>query len=266
MNAKNFFLALILTWSCNTQKEWTFEEKINLPDIFPVGIALVNNELMVSDPDHNRISKIDKSGNVLEEWGGFQRPMHITGVNSILYVPEFLSDSLKVLESGKIRALDINACFDAPGAIDIDVNTLVVADFYNHRIVLSQDGQTTSIGTKGHEDGKLYYPTDVKLYDDKIFVADAYNNRVQIFDKLGRSVKIIGWKEEINVATGIEVFDDQVFVTDYHGNRILIYDLQGNLIKVFKDQFDGPTDILITENLMYITSYKGGYLTVYKKE
>jgi len=171
-----------------------------------------------------------------------------------------------VLEGDMIKSFSIDASFDAPAAIDINGSTLAVADFYNHRILLSQDGEISSIGVEGHEDGKLYYPTDVKIYGDKIFVADAYNNRVQVFDKAGQSVKIIGWQEGIDVATGIEVFDDRLFVTDFHGNRVLIYDIQGRLLKVFSDQFDGPTDILVINDHMYVANYKGGYITVYRKE
>ena len=265
MNTKYFFLSLLLVLGCKTEKEWSFEENIILSGVFPIGMVLVDNEFIVSDPDNNRLVRVDDRGNVLKEWSGFQRPMHITAINSTIYVPEFISDSLKVLEEDMIKSFDIDASFDAPAAIDIDGSTLAVADFYNHRVLSSQEGQISSIGGEGHEDGKLYYPTDVKIYGDRIFVADAYNNRVQVFNKLGQSVKIIGWKEDIDVATGIEVFDDQVFVTDFHGNRVLIYDFQGRLMKVFSDQFDGPTDILVTKDHMYVTNYKGGYITVYRR-
>ncbi len=266
MSTKYFCLASLLVWGCGTEKEWLFEENIIIPEVFPIGIVLVDNDFIVSDPDNNRLVRVDGSGNILKEWGGFQRPMHITEINSTVYVPEFISDSLKVLEEDMIKSFDIDASFDAPAAIDINESTLAVADFYNHRILLSQNGQISSIGVECHEDGKLYYPTDVKIYRDKIFVADAYNNRIQVFDKTGQSVKIIGWKEDIAVATGIEVFDDQVFVTDFYGNRVLVYDLKGRLKKVYSDQFDGPTDILVTKDHMYVANYKGGYIAVYRKE
>ncbi len=265
MNTK-YFLALLMVWGCGSKKEWSFEENISLSGVFPIGIVISDNDFIVSDPDNNRLVRVDGSGEILQEWSGFQRPMHITGINSTIYVPEFISDSFKVLEEDMIKSFDIDASFDAPAAIDIDGSTLAVADFYNHRILLNQNGQISSIGVEGHEDGKLYYPTDVKIYKDKIFVADAYNNRIQVFDKTGQSVKIIGWQEDIDVATGIEVFDDQVFVTDFHGNRVLVYDLQGRLKKVYNDQFDGPTDILVTKDHMYVANYKGGYIAVYRKE
>jgi len=266
MSTKYFFLGLLLVLGCSTEKEWLFEEKIILSGVFPIGMVLVDNNLIISDSDKNRLVRIDNNGKIVKEWSGFQRPMHISGINSTIYVPEFINDSLKVLEADMIKSFDIDASFDAPAAIDINGSALVVADFYNHRVLLSQEGKISSIGSEGHEDGKLYYPTDVKLYRDKIFVADAYNNRVQVFDKTGQSVKIIGWQEGIDVATGIDVFNDQVFVTDFHGNRVLIYDLQGRLLKVFSDQFDGPTDILVTKDHMYVANYKGGYITVYKWE
>jgi len=193
MNIKYIFLSLLLL-SCSTKKEWLFEENIILSGVFPIGMVLVDNDFIISDPDNNRLVRVDGSGNIVKEWNGFQRPMHISGINSTIYVPEFINDSLKVLEADTIKSFDIDASFDAPAAIDINGSTLAVADFYNHRVLLSQGGETRSIGEEGHEDGKLYYPTDVKIYRDKIFVADAYNNRVQVFDKTGMSVKIIGWQ------------------------------------------------------------------------
>ncbi len=265
MSINHWYLALILFAGCHADNEWSFEKNIELGGVSPLGITLADYGLVVSDPDNNRILKIDLSGNILEIWSGFQRPMHITAKNSTVYVPEFLNDSIKMLGANAIKSLVLETTFDAPAAIDIEDNILAVADFYNHRIVLSMEGQITSIGSKGHEDGKLYYPTDVKLYDDKIYVADAYNNRVQVFDKSGESIKIIGWQDAIDVATGLEIFDDQVFVTDFHSNRVLIYNLQGRLLNVFDDQFTGPTDILMVKDVMYVTNYEGGYITVYRK-
>jgi len=143
---------------------------------------------------------------------------------------------------------------------------MAIADFYSHKVFLIVDSQVIEIGGEGHEDAKLYYPTDVKLYKDKVIVADAYNNRVQVFDQKGGFLKVIGWQEEINVASGVVVYEDLIYVTDFHNSRVLVYDFEGVLITIFKDNFKMPTDISIGEDLMYIANYGGNYLSLFMKE
>jgi len=233
-------LSSLIFISCNSSTEWTFNGEIPLDDITPIGIIYENESLWLSDVKNNRVVNINLKGEILKEYKGFQRPMNISKSGSRIYVPEYLTDAIKVIDKDKIAILGFSETLDAPGGVDVEGNLIAVADFFNHRVIL-QDGQNiTIIGEEGHEDGKLYYPTDVELYNDKIFVADAYNNRVQVFDKTGKSIKIIGWQENIDVATGIALNNKRVFVTDFEGNRILIYDLEGNLLQILTDHFNKP--------------------------
>ena len=116
-----------------------------------------------------------------------------------------------------------------------------------------------------HDDGELYYPTDVEMSDDLIYVADAYNNRVQVFDFEGNYVRMIGWNESIKVATGLKVTDSQVIVADFEGNRVLIYDLNGKLLQIVSGKFNQPTDIEIVNGTMYVVNYKGKAISILEK-
>ena len=131
---------------------------------------------------------------------------------------------------------------------------------------MQQDNKVTIIGKEGHKNGELYYPTDVEISNDLIYVADAYNNRVQVFDLNGNYVRMIGWNEGIKVATGLKVTDLQVIIADFEGNRVLVYDLNGNLLQIISDKFNQPTDIEIVSNKMYVVNYKGKTISVFKKE
>jgi hypothetical protein len=154
--------------------------------------------------------------------------MHIEMNQARLAIPNFSIDSITIYYKGSLDLLTIDDSLDAPSGVSMLDGITAIADFYNHRILLVRDGMVKQIGSEGRTNGLLYYPTDVKLYKDKVVVADAYNNRVQVFDLEGNFLKVIGWKEEIKVATGIDVFDDQIFVTDFYRNRVLIYDFDGN--------------------------------------
>jgi DNA-binding beta-propeller fold protein YncE len=280
MNKRCYFvlvlLVLILFLNCSEDKkktpqigeqviEWKFSREIKLDSISPLGIVAQGDFLWLSDVDNNRILKIDVKGNIIEKHDGFQRPMHITINDHKIYIPEYISDTVKILESGNVSAYQLNEQPDAIGGVAVDGNTVALADFYNHRIILQKENNTIIIGKEGHNDGELYYPTDVDIKNDLIYVADAYNNRVQVFDLKGKYVRMIGWNENIKVATGLKVSDTQVIVADFDGNRILVYNLSGKLLQILTDKFNQPTDIEIEGNTMFVVNYKEKTITVFEK-
>jgi DNA-binding beta-propeller fold protein YncE len=269
----SFLLGLLVISGCSENKKkkqeatkWKFSKEIPLENISPIGIIAQGDFLWLSDVDNNRVVKIDLNGKIIESFDGFQRPMHITIQEDKIYVPEYTSDSLKILEDGKVSTYKLKEKPDALAGVSIDGNTAAVADFYNHRIILQQDDKTTIIGKEGHMDGELYYPTDVEISNDLIYVADAYNNRVQVFDLNGNYVRMIGWNEGIKVATGLKVTDSQVIVADFEGNRVLVYDLNGKLLQILSDKFNQPTDIETANSKMYVVNYKGKTISVFKNQ
>ena len=267
------FLGTLFLFSCRGEQEkkteinsqWKFVKNIDLNNVNPIGIVAQENFLWLSDVDNNRIVKINLDGKIIESFDGFQRPMHIAIQKDKIFVPEYTSDTVKIIENGNISTLALKENTDAIAGIAVDENTVAVADFYNHRIILQQEDKVTILGKEGHNDGELYYPTDVAIKSDLIYVADAYNNRVQVFDLKGNYVRMIGWNENIKVATGLIVTDTQVIIADFEGNRVLIYDLNGNLLQIVSSKFNQPTDIEIVANKMYVVNYKGSLISVFYK-
>ena len=268
----SFLLVLLVILGCSENKKkkqeatnWKFSKEIPLGNISPIGIVAQGNFLWLSDVANNRIVKIDLDGTMIESFDGFQRPMHIAIQEDKIYVPEYTSDTVKIIENGTVSTLALKENTDAIAGIAVDENTVAVADFYNHRIILQQEDKVTILGKEGHNDGELYYPTDVAIKSDLIYVADAYNNRVQVFDLKGNYVRMIGWNENIKVATGLIVTDTQVIIADFEGNRVLIYDLNGNLLQIVSGKFKQPTDIEVVNNTMYVVNYKGSSISVFNK-
>jgi DNA-binding beta-propeller fold protein YncE len=248
-------------------KKWTFEEKIELPEkVRPLALVKTGDDLWFSDPEQFRLLKIDNSGNVLDSIVGIKRPMNIDFNKGKLYVPEFLTDTIWVFEEGKKSSLSLNAKPQAPAGLHVKGDTIAVADFYNHRIILQIKGQVSFIGKEGHEKGELYYPIDVKIKDGKIYVADAYNNRVQVFDIKGKILKVIGKEDGFNVASGIAFKKAGFAVTDQENSRVLIYDLNGELKQILTDNINYPTDVLFDENKLYITNFKENSIIIYSSE
>jgi NHL repeat len=265
-----FLLGFITILGCSENKKenreqalWKFNKEISIDGISPIGIVAQGDYLWLSDVENNRIVKIDLDGKILEEYSGFQRPMHLAIQDSKIYIPEYTSDTLSILENGIITTYPLKEIPDAIGGVAVEGNKVAIADFYNHRIILQQGDTSTIIGKEGHNDGELYYPTDVAFNDNLIYVADAYNDRVQVFDLEGTYVKMIGWNDGIKVATGIKVTETQVIVVDFEGNRVLVYDKNGGLIQTLDNNFDQPTDIEILGNTMLVVNYKGKFISVF---
>jgi len=70
----------------------------------PIGLAYLEGRLYASDVGENRIVVFDTAGALLHEWDGkeegLRRPMQLhLGSDRRLYVPEYLTDRITVLES-----------------------------------------------------------------------------------------------------------------------------------------------------------------------
>ncbi len=268
MKSYIYLLGLILlnlTMSCkNETKEWSYLKTIDLGKATPIGLTAMEGHLWVADGDNNQLIHLDGEGKVLFKEEGFERPMHIASDRGSIYVPEYGKDQITIFKGNERTKLNLVDSLDAPAGIHIKDGQMAIADFYNHRILFSNDGNWISFGKEGKADGEFYYPTDVHTAHQKIYVADAYNNRVQVFDYKGAHLQTIGETEKMNAATGIYVSQSQLFVTDFEHDRILIYDLQGKLLQEISEGLEKPTDILIENKTLYIANYKGKNLMVYK--
>jgi len=231
-------IGILMLISCEEQpKEWVYKEDIMLEGISPIGMLATGADLWLSDVDNNRLVKIKMTGKILQEIKGLIRPMHIDGDGESIYIPQFGADNIvRWNKDGTgFSTISIGDSLDAPGAVSLGPGMIAVADFFNHRVLVNAQEKFFVIGKEGHDNSSLYYPTDIEITDQKIYIADAYNNRVQIYDLQGNYSHTIGWQEGIKVASGVEVSDKHVFITDFHGSRLLIYDLTGKLLQIFTE-------------------------------
>lgn len=243
----------------------------------PIGIAISEGEVFVSEAGNHRIQVFGREGEVLRQIGpalgngdSLRRPMHIAAGDSVLYVPDFNTDRVYVLSLNGMRqrsldAADLDTGFDAPGGVALDPQgRLYVADFYHHRVLRfgpdgtldRQWGVTDSTGTAP---GRFTYPTDVALlFDGGLVVADAYNHRIQCFNAAGEFVwmqpKDVTWadstKGRFNVATAIAARPDgHIFVADFYNHRIQEFTADGQFVHAFGEkgsgdgQFERPVDL-----------------------
>ena len=265
------YTALIFTMfliiSCGEQqpipKEWVLQNSIKIEGVNPIGIALLNNEIWLSDGDHNRLVRINKEGKIEKTIDSLERPMHIDSDDKTLYIPQYGEDNIATVFNTEKGAWVLKDSLDAPAGVSVQGNEKAIADFYNNRILYYNGDTWISFGKEGKGKGEFYYPTDVQITADKIWVADAYNNRIQVFDKQGNFLKMIGQDQKMNAATGIYISEKEVFITDFENDRILVFDIDGNLKQELKEGIEKPTDMLIKDGLLHIINYRSGVISKY---
>lgn len=265
-----YLVAFTLLFAACKEEEkvtsWTYSETISLKAINPIGLTSTEQGIWLSDGDRNRLVLVDGDGKVVQALDSLDRPMHIASKDNSIYVPTYGNDKILKIDGDRVQEIVIPDSLDAPAGVDIRGNEMAIADFYNHRVLYSADGKDfLSIGKQGKKDGEFYYPTDVQITDDAIWVADAYNNRVQIFDKSGKLVKVIGAEARMNAATGIYVTEKELMVTDFESERVLIFDHDGNMKQELRQGVTKPTDVLIYEGDLYIANYRNGSMVIYKR-
>jgi len=267
-NKSVVFLAAIvwLLTCCSTGVEqWNKVGSIQLEKVAPIGIATAGtDQFWISDGDHNRLLKIDLEGNIIETIDSLERPMHIETFQNKVYVPTYGSDEVWQLSEDSKVLYQIDEKLDAPAAVTFEGFKMAVADFYGNSVLFRNKDVWQRIGGKGQTNGKFHYPTDVQFHNDKLYVADAYNHRVQVFDKNGGHLLTFGEDEDMNAATGLYVHDREVLVTDFENDRVLSYDVNGVFQYAIEGQFDKPTDMIVVEGKLYVLNYGSGQIDVFE--
>jgi DNA-binding beta-propeller fold protein YncE len=261
-------LAVSTLFACKEEekpKSWQLTQTIITTGVNPIGIAHTAEGIWLSDGDHNRVVMINETGSVQKTLDSLDRPMHISAQGNELVIPQYGNDEIIRWEEDVVEVMAIEDSLDAPAGVWRTGTETAIADFYNNRILYSENGsEWISFGKEGKADGEFYYPTDVQITDDRIWVADAYNNRIQAFDKTGKFLQQMGADQKMNAATGIYVSEENVFVTDFENDRILVFDLDGNLVQELSENIEKPTDLLLIEDKLYVINYRNGKINVFE--
>lgn len=174
----------------------------------PFGIAERNGVVYVSDGENDRIWRLDPAGPAVFA-SGLDTPSGIVfDKEGRLIVADSGSHTIRAIDSagavsllagtpGRPGAVDGNsdsASFNAPIGIAATADgRIYVADTYNDRIRMIQNGQVTTIAgnTRGFADGvgaeaRFDTPTGIALWKDKLIVADMGNARIRVIEPDGR--------------------------------------------------------------------------------
>ena len=143
-------------------------------------------------------------------------------------------------------------------ATDLNLNRLYVADSKQHCIAV-YDTETglliTKFGKRGTGEGEFAFPTDVAIGSDgRIYVADAMNRRVQIFDSSYRFVEKLGteglrwgqFRKPKSVALDV---NQNIYVLDTDFNNFQVFDSKHRLLMFLGELGDRPGQFAVPEHI-----------------
>lgn len=234
----------------------------------PNGIAVAEGRVYVADSRNHRIQVFTRAGEFVAQWPvpDAGRPMNIEVANDRLYVADYWNDRIRAydVESGELgrsvgHAGDGPGEFNSPGGVAVGPDGhIFVADFFNQRVQeLEADGtfvrQWGTTGEKGYFlAGGFNYPIDVAVAaDGTLFVADGFNDRIQVFGPDGTFLRkwggpfaanlrgsYHGWfRTPTSVALGPE--EQTVFVADQENNRVQKFTRGGEFLTAFGTPHEG---------------------------
>ena len=221
--------------------------------------------MWVTDKTNHKLVKVDLKGNILKEYH-LEGPMHLFCSDSILLVPEFTKNTIKQIRHDSISEIYL---FELPNNITsvfIADSTIALTDYHNHRVLLQEKGKVTILGNSGFKQIEICYPTDVKLYEDNIYVSEGKNNRIWVFKRNGEVVDIFGDDQEIGLAAGMHITSTRLYVADYASDKILLYNHSGRLKHEISEFISGPTDVTSNEEQLFIVNHKSKDISIFSKE
>ena len=169
--------------------------------------------------------------------------------------------------------------FEEPYGVVIDgEENVLVMERENNRIQkFTANGQfLTAVGTRGDGPLQFKYPCAIALntYNNKVYVADTINHRIQVlnsdltfsstFGKYGSG------KGQFDSPHGVSCdYSGKVYVADSWNNRIQVFTAEGKFVRMFGKYGDGrgelnsPTSTAIANDVLYVCEKTNHRISVF---
>ena len=193
---------------------------------------------------------IDKTRTIKNDKEKFGEPFGIAYRNSEIFVSDGETGKIWRISNNQIFAL-VSDKFDTPSGIAFDGNgDLIVADSGTHTIkkVNVSNGATEIIAgvenQKGDTDGDaktalFNAPIGVAVLENKIFVADTYNDKIRVISS-GKVFTLAGGKQgfadsenglaaKLDTPCGLAIWNDKLLVADSQNRRIRVVETKSEM-------------------------------------
>ncbi len=227
----------------------------------PMGVAVdqVGGWLAVADPADKRVHVFDEARG--KYWAlttvnkhVLQHPMAVSGDGrGNLYVVDSEQRQVHVWADAKEwrRSYGGSESLQRPTAAAVDAarGRLYVVDTPAHVVRvfdLTSGAMTENIGRRGMLDGEFNYPSFITVdHRGQVFVTDALNGRIQVFDAQGGFVRSIGQRGDgsgdFSAPKGVALDSSgHTYVADASFDNIQIFDTEGRLLLFFGASGQAP--------------------------
>lgn len=172
----------------------------------PTGIAcdLNSRQLYVVDTGDHSLKIYDFAGMLISKVGGqrgleggFNFPTFAASAHdSLIIINDALNYRIKLFNTDGDLISSFGEEGDGPGTfsrpkgidVDSDGHIYVVDNLFDNLQVFDPDGRLLLvIGSAGQEIGQFWSPSGIDIENDTIYIADTFNNRIQILRYLGGS-------------------------------------------------------------------------------
>jgi sugar lactone lactonase YvrE len=171
--------------------------------IRPTGIAALpsENRLYVIDTGDHQLKIYDLDGRLIKVTPDEQDstvilhyPTFAASADGQVLVNDGLNYRVRRFDSDGNQTMTFGSEGDGPGcfarpkgmAVDSDGHIYVVDNIFDNVQVFDDQGRVLLvIGTSGNEHGQFWSPAGIDIANDTIYIADMFNNRVQVLRYLG---------------------------------------------------------------------------------
>ena len=103
---------------------------------------------------------------------------------------------------------------------------------------------TLAWGEKGSGPGQFNDPTGIAVTDTEVFISDARNGRIQVFDHQGQFRREFGAPGdgigELGRPMNLTIHNDNLYVPEYMNDRIQVFSLTGEPLRIIGSPGKGP--------------------------
>jgi DNA-binding beta-propeller fold protein YncE len=198
----------------------------------PVGVTIdAAGNIYVTDSSRNRLLKFDHKGTFVKEWKGPDPGFY--GPRDLVAGPDM---RLYILDQGRSRVVRFDPVTET----------------------------SEEWGRSGAGEGEFGELTGIATGGNRIYVADALNDRIQVFDLSGKFINrwpVPQWDKYIWHFPDVE-FDEEsnrVFVTSGWTNEVLVFDADGSFLESLKSAppavLDNPSSLAISKSAKGLRLY-----------